>query len=496
MKIEDLAGFLRSYILGGIALGAVSTTAAAGDDLQHEALAHKWLSEHGVEAPSPARVDLHELVREHFAHLRFGAYELYFPDSAVRENAGAEDLRDVLEALLAAQSRWIEWLPAERGTAADHKAFAKSDKALGTWLKRLKPRTLSGLDPLAGRDLVEVLDPKDGVKNALASIAELMGPGGAFGSQLDGAEPARLVLLPTRGEFVEFACGVGCVKTGARSAYWTADLFNWTSIDFGGTRALPLEFAAPDAANDYTRGITMNSRNPEGLAQHVTQLAIRSLLETTFGERIEPMVAGGLANSLIVEEFGEIDTRTDGDLRSSSVNGRSMFIPASMGGQSQGGVLPPGNADSRWRKERGKGHFIAQLRAAQDAGAGQAKRNEKTLHFQLQSDTGAFGHAVRAPFLGSEGNGAAPPAAYRGDYIEFLRAYRCGFFYWLRTEAGGRGKASKERFGRLLEVLGDPTSGGGDFVDALSRVYDVPLSSAQPGKDDLEGRFLRWLTKQ
>ena len=31
------------------------------------------------------------------------------------------------------------------------------------------------------------------------------------------------------------------------------------------------------------------------------------------------------------------------------------------------------------------------------------------------------------------------------------------------------------------------------FEEIILAVYEVPLSSAEPGKDDLEGRFLKWL---
>ena len=77
-----------------------------------------------------------------------------------------------------------------------------------------------------------------------------------------------------------------------------------------------------------------------------------------------------------------------------------------------------------------------------------------------------------------------------------LRAYRAGFLFWLRTEGGGRGKASRKSFGSLLLALADPGQGELDFPSALQSVYGIPLSSAEPGKDDLEGRFLIWLHKQ
>ena len=55
--------------------------------------------------------------------------------------------------------------------------------------------------------------------------------------------------------------------------------------------------------------------------------AMRALLDHWFGDRMSPAFNAGIASNLVIDVFGEVDTRTDGDLRARETQARSMFVP-------------------------------------------------------------------------------------------------------------------------------------------------------------------------
>ena len=194
---------------------------------------------------------------------------------------------------------------------------------------------------------------------------------------------------------------------------------------------------------------------------------------------------------LVIDLFEQVDTKIDGDKRSNATNGRSRFVPASQGGQSSGGSLPPVAADSRWRTDNGKQYFLRQLRAGQKAGSKKAEdKADKQRIFLLESDAGDDRRALAAPLLHASVAEKRVDRRFLGDYAELVRAYRVGFLHWLRDESS---KDSSDRFVELLDALA--TGGETDFVEVVARTYEMPLSAEVPSKEDLEGRFLRWLAK-
>ena len=93
-----------------------------------------------------------------------------------------------------------------------------------------------------------------------------------------------------------------------------------------------------------------------------------------------------------------------------------------------------------------------------------------------------------------DAGGSAYDSEVWGDYQELLRAYKSAFLYWLQTQAEGK-KKSPALFAEFLKRLA--TDSRYSFEELLQDHYGgVPLSSAQVGKRDLEGRFLRWLGKK
>ena len=196
-----------------------------------------------------------------------------------------------------------------------------------------------------------------------------------------------------------------------------------------------------------------------------------------------------LANILVIDVFGQVDTRNDGDQRAKMTEEVSVFVPGALGD----GTMPAVSADSRWRADQGADYFVRVLFQSQKDGSNEAEsRALKLATFPMVADDKVKEFTVHAPFLGSAA--MVPEEEFLGDYIEFLRAYRVAFLYWLRAESQGSDKKSAAAFAELLAGLArDETT---PLIDLLQDVYKKPLSSETFDKKTLEGEFLGWLSKQ
>ena len=161
-------------------------------------------------------------------------------------------------------------------------------------------------------------------------------------------------------------------------------------------------------------------------------------------------------------------------------------------------MLQKNSAETRWRAERGKDHWIRMLRSAQKDGEALDRGGKnRPAQFSVRNDDGGKQQLVKAPFLGSAAaQTVVPPTEFKGDFAEFLRAYKSAFIYWLQNKSGGGEKAARESFARLLARLGDPNLAT-NFEAVFTEFYsDKPLSSPACDKDTLEGQFLAWLQRQ
>lgn len=239
----------------------------------------------------------------------------------------------------------------------------------------------------------------------------------------------------------------------------------------------------------------MDAREPTGLLQNVAQRAAVTLCWHTFGNALDPAIETAIGQVAVIELYGENNTRSGGSGRSNSTDGITAFIP---GGRSEGGVLPPNNAESLWREGGGKDYFLKALKEGQKAGAkgGAKTKEEKLFYFQLRSDDTSKRTFVRAPFFGSAAQGKElPTPEFLTDYLEFFRAYKSCFLHWLRMESAAKPEASKAQLAALLRQVAEAGTAAG-FEELVLEVYKLPLSASDLTKDSLEQRFLVWLAGQ
>lgn len=455
-----------------------------GDNvLDHEAIAARWLEAHDRDPAAVVPIDT--ILEEDFVRISLGPFDVYLPPRAVADAQESKLTVEVIEAVVGAQERWLEWLGGTSEETAANLAL------LAEWTADLKANDLRKCDVAAGGDLLEALAPGEEVLAAARALSTQLSRGGHLGKEAQ-TPPTMLIVLPTRADFVEFICVIGHAESDWRHVYWSDGIVDWTHLDYAGRRLIALEFASPGAGEDYEQSIPMKSRNADGLKEHVAQLATRSLLETSYGDTMDSVLAVALANNLVIDLYEEVDTRNDGDTKARSVGPQSVFIA---GGNPGGGLLPPANADSRWREKKGKDYFVPVVREAQKQGGKKARSKlAKRSTFLLLDEAGGERFYAQGPFFGAETE--LPPDPFLADYAEFLRAYRAAFFHWLRENGAGDAEASHAAFATFLRAFA-AKAGPAAFPEALAEAYaGVPLSNDALDDDSLEGRFLIWLAKR
>jgi hypothetical protein len=466
--------------LAGIGALVLQSTLFANDDLLHQEVAQRWLDRNEVQD----RKAWPELLQQRFAHVQLGVFDVSVPVSTLRDAKALKATGAALAALLDAQAGWEAWV-------AGKTPALREEDPLADWLRSWTPKTFAGANA-RGADLTELAQPAPEVRTALADLRTAMRAGPALGvtRELPGVQ---IVLFPLRGEFVEFTCVTGLLDDRLRPSAWQESLTTWLEYQAGDVRFLTLEYGTSENPKDFDTGTGVGERHPPALGQLVVQVAIRSLVAQLYAGVLDPALASGMANALVIDLYGEIDTRIDGDVRSRSSQGRSIFIP---GGNPDGGVLPPTSAENRWRDSRGRDHFLRVLSQVQkQSGKKAPTRIEKLGRFELVGDDGGGRELVHAPFLGP--SAVKPSEDFLPDYLELVRCYGVGFLHWLRVE--GAGAESAQRFGELLQALGrDATTD--NLPKAFQELYRQPLSAptldqlfAEP---TLEGRFLTWLSRR
>ncbi|MFO1010325.1 MAG: hypothetical protein U1F29_09720 [Planctomycetota bacterium] len=492
----------RLLLAAGLAAPFLPSTAAATPSvptpivrgetaIDFERAARAFLESRGVRDAAPTALKLEDVVAKHFVRARLGAFEVLFPKNGLAQRGN--DFKEACQALFDAHARWLDWLkPAGR----DQKALRDDLAAASAWVKGWKAPALGKLATQDGADLEALLGANEAQKAALERLAKAMQHGEALGPARETAQKLVLYLLPTRRDFLEFLALIGWLQPDQRANYWLDAAADWSQAHYNDDQIIALEYSVPNRPPGvYDQGMGMAKDDPTVMQQQVVQLALNEFFDTQYQGRVPGAFVQGLSMNLVIEQFGEISTRIDGDLRARVTGKREVFV---RGGAKDGGLLSKNSAETRWRAERGKDHWFKLLRQTQKEGEDLDKtaRNKAVL-FSVRSDDGGKRELVKAPFLGAAAAaGKAPPEAFQGDFAEFLRAYKSAFIAWLQTKSAAGEKVSRETFAKLLSKLADPNLSG-DFEAVFAEFYDKqPLSNAECDKDCLEGEFLLWLQRQ
>ena len=491
----------RSFAAASFAvLGAAALVGAAqGDDVSRfnidfEALGQKALQRAGLGDVPVEEISTENLIEKSMLTMRVGIYDICLSKAASKNKMKAGNFVDLAGALLDTQSTFLDWV----GPAAPGLKDARKDiKTLKSWLKGVRGDVLAALDDDGLGEVTALVKSSGKVIEAQARFGSYMATGAPLGLAREGEMVEQIVLAPDRREFLEMVSAFGLIYPDQQYIYWDNNVLTWTNTHCNDVTVVALEFAdLGSTTSGAFGGIGMNSRTATGMAQQISQLAAGSMIDNLYGSKIPPSMAGAFAVNLVVDIFGECNTRVDGDLKSRRTEAREIFVP---GGRSEGGALPPNMADSRWRTEQGADRFLTALQASQAAGEGDAKKkSEKTHFFQIHTDSENARKTLKAPFLGS---GAAArdivvPDDYFGDSQELFRSYRTAFTHWLMTEGMKGKKKSVATFATLLTKLAEAEPEDEILESTIEELYGMPLSAESPSKKDLEGRFLIWLAKQ
>ena len=484
-KPNTLLSFPKTVLLATLALAPLSS---AQQRIPFESLAKKAVQRLAAADSSPETLDLEEIFLGSSVHVRLGLFEVFLSTDRTRDGVSAEHMARVCKSLLDLQGAWLAWIE----PLAEHDQPAKDLKVLRKWASSLRGGSLQALAQEGGGEVFAGLRAKDSVREAAERFATFMGTGGSLGLQRED-QPEALVLAADRTEFLELLAFSGWLYSDLQEVYWQDHVAGWTNCYVDRYKFLSLQYASPFSGAHWSAGTDMNANVEDGLAQQVTQLAANSLIDSYYGERVPPALAGALSVNLTIDVFGSCDTRVDGDLRSRRTEAIEVFVP---GGASEGGFLGKQEAGSRWRVQKGMDRFIKVLKASQrNGGAENARAAGKLQHFEIENDRKNKRIAVSGPFLGAAAATAeAPGEAFFGDYLEFLRAYRSCFIYWLRDASQRKEKTSRLAFARWLVHLA--TESELTLEQSMLEAFGTALSDETLEDDVLEGAFLAWLQKK
>lgn len=467
---------------------------AAPKTLDFEALAQQFRSSNGLAALPTDDTAVAPALDKAFVSLDVGIFDVRYLRAELKDAKHFEDLKGCILGLIDLHARLLAWIgekdPGKSGVVMTP-ALTTFRAWVAAWRSDLLLKAMASksdsheLAVLAGADAA--------VLAAIKESAESLRSGAAAGLSLQ-IKPTHLALLPSRGDFTGFASYVGTLHPEWKTILWTAALNVRHEFHINDLLGLPLEAPAPDGG---PVGPSMNDREKTGLFEHVTQYAGDKLLKEWFGAQLDSGVEIGASINLVIELYGENNSRVFGSGEGKSTPGKNKFV---RGGKSTGGKFAKQSADSRWRTELGKDYFVTQLRRAQGEGMKMAGADGKTApsqnaHFMIDCKTVGDHDYVTAPFLGQGAATKEVSEDAMGDYQEFLRAYRSCFVRWLTTIAKPKGEPPPPRpFAKLLrDCVKDD---GKSFDDRIGACFGKPLTSPAPATEALEWEFLEWLSHQ
>lgn len=500
----------------GLALAA-STFVAPSPRLQFDfqSVAELFRKEHHLESVSPEDVDLHALLERDFFRTQVGLFDVWIPAGELAEGETAHDYRGVCAQLCVAQAHWLGWL---EGTTVDGPGLEKAFEKHADWIAKWRISKLEEAADEGVQDTLDLFDAGPEERERSAALVTAMRSGAVLGYTQKTAAPVPLVLMPRRKGFVEFLAFAGWVRPAWSASFWVDGAVDWNEFRLEDLQVIALQYPAGGASSgDYTRSASMKDRAPTGLEEQVVQLAMNQLFARLHGDELPGPLVKALSINMIIELYGACHTRLDGDLGSRSASARGGFV---RGGKSSGGTLQMNVAESRWRTDFGKYHYLKILKQVQKSGAAADKRNKnRYASFLLIGDSEGARSIVHPPLLDASNPPKDPPAPVLGDFQELYRAYRTAFVFWLQTAAVGSKRKSQSAFCELMarlsgqledaaegEAGGDENGTGGareaaatsraSFPELVEEVYGVSLTDPELSLDSLEGQFLKWLSRQ
>lgn len=483
---------------------ALPVAGAEKDEIPFEELAQSFLDKR---SPNGEMASLDEVLAHSFATVRLGAFQIAVPADFLAERSRSKEVPEVSIGVLELQQLWVETLCKDEAVV---KSVQEDVATLKAWLDGWKYTTYSKVENADDKDLYIALDADEEVKAASARLAETMMSREKVGIAPQYTDVIRILLSPTRRDFMEFVGYGGKYDLDSKKRNWVQSVDQFTQVWVKRTLVLSMEYAPwGDQGNGYNVGMPMTKSDKNGLLQHVVQQATRALVFTSFNRNDMALLEKGLGVHFTIAICGIANTIDgEGSISDSGATTQpyERFVP---GGNPNGGVLPaiPAAAfnmtlANHWREGLGKDYFIKPLRKGQKAGSKRAAkekdnplRKDKRPHFALEGDSGSRA-LITAPFLGKLAyEKQYPDADFMNDYREFYRSYQACFLYWLERHGDPESEAgSVEKFRSMIVRFGNEP--GLEMDTAAKEIYGIELSGVDDVIDSLEWRFLTWLEQQ
>lgn len=436
--------------------------------------------------------EIGEYLRREFLVANLGYFDLAIPESLWEEKGGIADLQRIAAALLESQSRFLDLVVTD---ANQRKELRESADTIEAWIKTWNAVAFAKAMKGETRTLHELPGTKLELSPAVAKFAGAMRQGAVLPGSIASLPGQRLVLLPSRKEFLQLHAYYGWKEPTRRSELWHPSAVNRLSFFLAdSTLVCALRYASAEASQgNWFDALDMNKNTKTGREQNVLQAALESMFKAILGADVDPSWIRGMATETVIAVVGENNARSTGESAGRTTGGSTFFVA---GGNASGGTMGGADAEQRWRQGHGKDHFVQLLQRAQKDGAKMAKDSKDATRSFVLLDANSKKFLAQAPFLGKPSrNRPQPPAEFSGDCQEFLRAYRACFFYWLGNHAklGASPVATGQAWSKLLTAM--LQARGGREIDSLvSELFPgLTLSTERPGESSLEGKFLIWL---
>jgi hypothetical protein len=433
-----------------------------------------------------------------------GQFDIRVPAACLLDKDQADMFAEAALAILDLQRSWIDY---SARSDEEYDAACAAFDALHKWVDGWSAYALGSLARSSDPDVLGRLGAKDNAREAHAFVQRFMSKGAFLGLSLEESPTSQVLLAPNRQTFLETLCFTGWNFPDQRAAYWKKGIEQWTSFWNDETQVIAMDYPAfPVDMKRPERGAPMDEFEKTGLGQHAAEKAAATMFWRYFGTNDALFFEAALATNLTIDVFGENNVRTGAPVYKNSGGSSSAFEVFVPGGNSAGGSLPGRGAVTiievpLWRETKGADYYVKPLQKAQRLGKKEARKDkhdskDDRVHFIVHGTEDGDKSYMTAPFFGPDAKEKKLPAKeYLEDYEEFFRAYRAGFFAWLKTHGAGKDDTENaQKFATLTRRLAT-RSDNETFDGIVEELYSLPLSAKDGETDSLEWRFLTYVSK-